>query len=159
MPPDIAPRLKLYIAAAAFVYHHRFDGLDITASEGVIDHIILQMIDLSAAPLLVSCDHGSCARIPNAFVQAFCRESAKHDGMRGTDTRTRLHRHHGFNAHRHVDYDTLAFPDAQRTESVGKPADVVIQVAVRGAGDLSVIRFENDGDFVRLGFHVPVEAI
>ena len=42
--------------------------------------------------------------------------------MRRTYTGTGLHRDHGFDAHRHIDDNTVALADAQRFEAVGELA-------------------------------------
>jgi hypothetical protein len=92
-------------------------------------------------------------------MQAFCREAAKDDRMNHADASTGLHCHHGFNAHRHVDNDTLAFFYAERLEPVGEPAYAAMKISVGGEGDLAVIRLENNGNLVGLGGQMPVEAI
>ena len=55
----------------------------------------------------------------NTVTQALGRKAAKYDGMNRADTGAGLHRNDGMRCHRHINYDTVTFADAQALESVG----------------------------------------
>lgn len=62
----------------------------------------------ASAHLLVGGDDHPCADILDAVAQALCRESADDNRMRGPNARAGLHCDDAFDAHRHVDDDTVA---------------------------------------------------
>src|SRR5688500_12777411 len=157
MPPDIARNMQLHIASPPFIYHDRGHRIGSSPGNRVV-HYRLQVIDLAAPPLLVRGNHSHGARVENPLMQAFRRETAEYHRMGGANAGAALHGYDRFNAHRHVDNDTVAFFDAYRLESIGKLTYLMMQLAVGGAGDCAVVRLEDDCRFVRLRVEVAVEA-
>src|ERR1051325_10719918 len=61
---------------------------------------------------------------------AFRAEAAEHDRMYGADARAREHRDRGFENHREINEDAIAFADAISLEHVGEEADFVMHLFV-----------------------------
>jgi hypothetical protein len=98
-------------------------------------------------------------RVDDAFVEAFRQKAAEHDRMDRADARACLHRAYGFDRHRHVDNDTIAFFNAQRFEPIRELADAAVQLAVADGGDFAVVGLENQRGFVGLGLKMAVETV
>ena len=79
--------------------------------------------------------------------------------MNRADTRAALHCDHRFNAHRHVNDDTIAHFDAARLQAVGELAYPCVQVAVIYFGNLAIIRLENDRGLVGPGGKMRIQAV
>src|SRR5690242_3395992 len=117
------------------------------------------MVDFSSPMLLIRGNDSDRTCIPNPLMQAFGGKSAKHYGMCCTYARTRLHRYHGFDAHRHIDNDAITLADAQRFQSVGKPAYAPVKILISSGRHFAVISLKDNGDFFWLGGEMAVEAI
>ena len=111
VPPDIVPRVPCGFAGGAPVdddtVHHRA-----AAHRQCLIHRRLQWHHLAAAHLRIGSNYRTCLGIGDALVQALGGKSGEHYRMDCADARAGLHRDHGFNAHRHVDDDALAFFNA-----------------------------------------------
>ena len=115
---------------------------------------------LTPAHLEVGRDHGRSAHVHNPLLHRFGREPTEHHRMRGANARTGLHGHHTLNRHGHVNQDTVALFHTLCLETVGKLRYARQQLTVSDLGDLSIIRFKDDGRLVLdRRAHVLVQAI
>ena len=158
VPPDVARRVHMDVASGAPVDDDVLDDVAAAHGEGFVDGRLERDL-LAAAHLAVGGDHGHRAGVDDALLQALGREAAEHDGMRRADAGAGLHRHHRLDDHRQVDDHPVALADAEVLQAVGELADAVVELLVGDLGDRPVVGLEDDGDLVRLGLQVPVEAV
>ena len=111
VPPMVATRCHVYIAARAFVNEAGLHMLTAAHRQRFVNDI-LDWQRLAATHLLVGGNHGDGTGINDAFVHGLGRESAEYNRVNRTDTRTRLHRDHAFNGHRNIDDDAVALFDS-----------------------------------------------
>jgi hypothetical protein len=84
----------------------------------------------------------------------------KDDRMDGADPRAGQHRIGGLGDHRHVDGDPVALLDAVGLHHVGKPADLIVKLAI---GDLLVVIGLSPSQMIAVLIaallQVPVDAV
>jgi hypothetical protein len=103
---------------------------------------------LAATVLAVGGDQQDRAGIVDAVSQRLGGETAKHDGVGGTDTGTGLHRDDALDGHRQVDDDAVTLLDALALQRVGKLADAIEEILVGDLGNVALVTFEDQRDLV-----------
>jgi hypothetical protein len=155
--PDVATVLHFHFPAG---YLRDDDGFHRRAGFQRGVDIDLQRHLAAAAPAFIGGDHRDGVAVLDPVGEAIRRESAEHDGMNGTDSRTGEQRHRGLDNHRQVDGDHVTFFDAAIGERIGQPADLFMQ---RFIGDIfrivRVIPFPDDRGLIAALSQVPVQAI
>src|SRR6476659_10671496 len=110
VPPVIAARFHLDVAAGALVYDHVSDTLAIT------NRLIYNRLesDLAAASISGVRGHNHlAAAIVHAISNSVCREPAEDHGVSGTDPRTCEHPDREFWDERHVESHSVTRFDAE----------------------------------------------
>ena len=158
VPPDVARRVHVDIAAGALVDDDVLDGVAAAHGEGLVDRRLERNL-AAAAHLAVGRDDGHSARVHDPLLQALGGEAAEHHRVGGADAGAGLHRHHRLDAHGQVDDDAVAGLDAERLQAVGELTDAVIELLVGDLGDRAVVGLEDDGDLVGLGLEMPVQTV
>ena len=79
--------------------------------------------------------------------------------MNRANASTCLHGNHGLNPHGHINDNAITLTDAECFQSIGKTADLAVQLAVTAVDHLTFVGFKNNGGFVSLGGQVPIKAI
>ena len=146
-------------ATGALVDDHVLHRLAAAQADGLVDDRLQRQL-LAAAHLLVGADHHHRACAFDAVAQGLRREPAEDHRMRGADARAGLHRDHAFDAHRHVDDDTVALLDAACLQRVGQAAGAREQFAIVDAAYGAVIGLEDDGRLLaHAALDVAVQAV
>ncbi len=157
--PAVTRWLPGDLAACAPVDDDVFHRLAAAQRDGIVDDGLERQL-LAAAQLLVGGDDHHRADILDAVAQALRREAAEDHRMRGPDARAGLHRDHALDAHRHVDDDAVALPDAARLQRIGHAAGARQQLAVADARDLPVVGLEDDRRLVaEAALDLAIEAV
>ena len=87
------------------------------------------------------------------------RKPAEHHRVDGANARAGVHRDDGLGGHRHVDDHPIALLHAQRTQCIGKAADIGVQFAVGHVANVARFAHECQGRLVAPLLEVHVEAV
>ncbi len=93
-------------------------------------------------------DDGDARGVVHAVHDGVRGESAEDDGVDGADARAGEQSDGQLRRHAHVDGDAIAFPDAERLQSVRGLRDFYEKFGVSDAADLAGLTLPKDGDLV-----------
>ena len=159
VPPEIAPGNHRTRTAGPLIDDHLPNRLTTAERDAFVDRGFQRQL-FAAAALLVGRDHRHGARVVDPVAYRLCREAAEDDRMDRADARARLHRDDALDAHRHVDDDAVALPDALRAQSVGQLIDLGQQFPVGHLPDLAVVGLGDDRHLVaEAGLDIAIEAV
>src|SRR5690606_34832403 len=108
----------------------------------------LERQDLASAMGAVLGDHEAGARVVQAVTDGLAREAAEDDGVDEPEPRAGEHRDDHLGDHAHVDPDAIARLCPERAEEVRDAADLVRELTIRDAADVSGLTFEEQRDAI-----------
>src|SRR3569623_253278 len=156
-PPQVAARLHGHRMTGAVIHDHVFDGCAAVTQRFV--RSLFQLNALAAAVSAVGGDEQLGARILDAVLERFGRETAEHHRMNRADARAGLHGDDGFGNHRHVDHHAVAFDDAERSQRIGESSNVFMLFGVTDAADIAFFTFEENGGLIPSFTEMAIEAV
>ena len=158
MPPEVAALDHRHLGIAPVDDYHVFHRRGTGFQGGV--HVDLQGRRLATAIAGIGGDDQPGLGVLAAIHDGVGGETAKDHAVGYPDTGAGQHGHRQLGDHRHVDGDPVAALQAQASQDVGEPADLVQQIGVGDLPGVARLPLPEVGDAVaQASLHVPVQAV
>src|SRR5919109_3858856 len=148
MPPVIAPRLHVHLAAGPPVDDDVLDARRLL--DGVIDGLLEGDFAAAAIAPVGGHDHLGLG-VVNAVAQGFGAEAAEHDAVRGADAGASQHGDRQLRDHGHIDGDAIARAHTDLFEHIGELTHFAVQRLVGEDALIARLTLPDYGGFILAG--------
>ena len=145
--PNVATCGHSDIRTRALEHQHAGTGFTTSHGKRFVSNR-LQWQRLTATELAVAGNQHFGAGIADAIAQRLRRETTEYDGVGCANTGTGLHRGDTVNGHRHVNNDAITLLNTEFFQCIGNLRNARQQLFVSHFGDLAIIGFKNQRNFV-----------